>query len=613
MKRITILVMFLLLTAREALGAKLGWVVFSSQPNARTCELESVGFHFSFRHEIWFYAVVNEVQQGDLFSLELVNPKGQVTKTITGLPSTLAGSICISSPLRQANEMILEEGTWTTRGSGNKTPLFFQTFRVMPDSILVPSFEKKGIVNAASYQSGAVAPGEIITIFGLMVLPVKLKTFEFEAPGLLARELAGVRVLFDGVPAPILSIADRDIISGQISCIVPYRVAERSFTFVEVEIKRDNVRSHAIRVPVAEAAPGIFTVRSTGRDQGAILNQDASLNSASAPAGIGSVVSIYATGEGQTDPPGEDGLVTADTLPKPKAPVTVLIGNKEAEVLYAGAGPGMVAGLLQVNARVPEGLGSSENVPVVLKVGEAARSQSGVIMAVTALELASLTLSASTAHSGTRLNGTIRLNEPAPVAGVRIQLGSEGPVASRPAAVVVSGRNIAASFLIIAGQAAIPQIATLSASYAGITKIAQFTVLPPSAFTTRSRILIAGNFSTSGWNSGVAINLDNTGRSEGAFTGIVQGENEAKLISWNIYFGQARILDGKLEMNRDPQMPSFYTNVPEGFLLDPIISARLNMDLGQPVAQSGVSGTLRFSTRNKTIDGKIEGRIAVIQ
>ena len=39
----------------------------------------------------------------------------------------------------------------------------------------------------------------------------------------------------------------------------------------------------------------------------------------------GSVVSIFATGEGQTDPGGIDGRLANDTLPKPKLPVEVWI------------------------------------------------------------------------------------------------------------------------------------------------------------------------------------------------------------------------------------------------------------------------------------------------
>ncbi len=68
----------------------------------------------------------------------------------------------------------------------------------------------------------------------------------------------------------------------------------------------------------------------------------------------GSIISIYATGEGQTQPGGIDGRIAAGSAPpKPALPVTVLIDGKAAEVQYAGAAPGAVAGLFQVNVRIP--------------------------------------------------------------------------------------------------------------------------------------------------------------------------------------------------------------------------------------------------------------------
>jgi uncharacterized protein (TIGR03437 family) len=138
--------------------------------------------------------------------------------------------------------------------------------------------------------------------------------------------------------------------------------------------------SPAVDVDVAPSAPGIFTTDASGYGQGAILNADYSVNSAANPASKGSIIVIYATGQGQTDPNGIDGVVIADVLPKPVLPVTVTIGGQPAEILYVGGGSGLVAGILQVGARVPDGIGSG-NVPVVIKVGDNV-SASGVTMNV---------------------------------------------------------------------------------------------------------------------------------------------------------------------------------------------------------------------------------------
>ncbi len=114
---------------------------------------------------------------------------------------------------------------------------------------------------------------------------------------------------------------------------------------------------------------------------GVILNEDGSLNAAGNGALKGSVITIMATGEGQTNPPGLDGLIAGAVLRQPVQSVGVMIGGRAAEVLFAGAVPGQVAGMLQVRARVPDGIDSGNAVPVVLTVGGAS-SQPNVILSV---------------------------------------------------------------------------------------------------------------------------------------------------------------------------------------------------------------------------------------
>ena len=92
-------------------------------------------------------------------------------------------------------------------------------------------------------------------------------------------------------------------------------------------------------------------------------------------------MTLFATGAGQTDPTGVDGQVAAGTLPKPLLPISVWIGGMNASVLYAGAAPGGVAGLLQVNCIVPLTAPTGLSVPIVLVVGTAS-SQAGVTIAI---------------------------------------------------------------------------------------------------------------------------------------------------------------------------------------------------------------------------------------
>jgi uncharacterized protein (TIGR03437 family) len=193
--------------------------------------------------------------------------------------------------------------------------------------------------------------------------------------GVVDNIIGGTRVLFDGIPSPMIYAS-----ATQTSAIVPYAVAGRLATTVQVEV--DGVRSNAIQLQVRDSLPGLFTVNSSGSGPGAILNQDNSFNNANNPAPRGSFVVLYATGEGQTDRPA-DGVVPGTgsvPLKKPLLPVRVRIGGVEAEVAYAGSAPGLVAGVMQVNAKVPDNI-QAGNAPVELIVGNTS-SPSGVTVSI---------------------------------------------------------------------------------------------------------------------------------------------------------------------------------------------------------------------------------------
>jgi uncharacterized protein (TIGR03437 family) len=227
-----------------------------------------------------------------------------------------------------------------------------------------PVISAAGIVNAASAKGGAVAPGELITIYGTGVGPDQLAGMVVGQDGsTVLTETGYTRVLFDGVPAPMIYAS-----AGQTSATVPYSVHGKTSTKVEVE--RFGVRSTPITMQVTSAVPALFTLNSAGFGPGAIVNQDGSVNTDANAAERGSVVILFGTGEGQTDPGGVDGLLALKTLPKPMQPVRVTIGGKQAEVLYAGAAPGMVAGVMQINVKVPADVAPG-NATVVIGIGSA--------------------------------------------------------------------------------------------------------------------------------------------------------------------------------------------------------------------------------------------------
>ena len=84
------------------------------------------------------------------------------------------------------------------------------------------------------------------------------------------------------------------------------------------------------------------------------MNQDASVNSTSTPAQAGSIVSVFGTGGGALLPDLLLGyLAIASDLSYLQANATAKVGGVEAQVLYAGAAPNLVAGVNQFNVQLP--------------------------------------------------------------------------------------------------------------------------------------------------------------------------------------------------------------------------------------------------------------------
>ena len=193
------------------------------------------------------------------------------------------------------------------------------------------------VVNAASLLPGDITPGEIVSIFGSGYDPKQTQLF------------------FDGSAATTFYIG-----ANQINALVPGSVKPGTPTQISISVAGSTVNQFP--ATVASAAPAIFTVGS-GSGQAAAINADGTVNSDANPAARGSVIVLYATGQGQ-DP-------TA---------LSLTISGYTAPLVYAGPAPGF-AGLMQINAQIPGGFLPPGDAAVVLTVGNAA-SQAGVTIAV---------------------------------------------------------------------------------------------------------------------------------------------------------------------------------------------------------------------------------------
>jgi uncharacterized protein (TIGR03437 family) len=225
---------------------------------------------------------------------------------------------------------IAANGTLLVADSGNNR------IRSLTPAAAAAETATVSVVNAASLAAGPIAPGEIITVFGTGFDP------------------ANTQLLLDGGPVTLFYTS-----ATQINALAPGSLTPGLSTTISIVV--DGVTVAASSVPVVAAAPGIFTIGATG--QAAALNQDGSLNSATNPADRGSVVSIYATGQGSG-----------------AANVTLTIAGYNAPLYYAGPAPGF-PGLMQTNAQIPCGFLPPGNQAVTLSI-DGVSSQTGVTLAI---------------------------------------------------------------------------------------------------------------------------------------------------------------------------------------------------------------------------------------
>lgn len=196
-----------------------------------------------------------------------------------------------------------------------------------------------GYANAASYLMNAgFAPGELISFFG------------FDLPS----STQDVQVMIGGSPATVLYTGPT-----QINVQAPLQFAQSYNSQLEVVLPS---RTFTVGTVVFAPAPGLFT---TDGVHAAALNQDGSLNSTSNPAQKGSIVSLFATGV-PAPACGQSGTVATEavTLDQEVNKLQVFDGPATPlSILYAGAAPGLVCGLVQINVQ----LTSSVVVPLTLR------------------------------------------------------------------------------------------------------------------------------------------------------------------------------------------------------------------------------------------------------
>jgi uncharacterized protein (TIGR03437 family) len=235
---------------------------------------------------------------------------------------------------------------------------------------LTPHFVPQTIVNTASRVGNAIAPGQLVSIYGVAMGPTAAVT----APaGALPTTLGGVTVLFNGSAVPVSYVS-----AYRVDVQAPFTLTPGSQ--VSIQVTNGSSSSSTVQAPVVASNPGLYVNQSDGTGQISAYNQDGTLNGLGRGAPKGSIISAYASGIGAVNPTLAAGAVPpASPLSTTVAGVAASVGGMPATVMYAGVAPGIPA-MYQLNIQIPMGAASGAQPIVISTNGNA--SQNGATVQV---------------------------------------------------------------------------------------------------------------------------------------------------------------------------------------------------------------------------------------
>lgn len=214
------------------------------------------------------------------------------------------------------------------------------------------------ISNAAVLTSQAgLGPAQLSTILGVGLGPAAGAAGAPDAGGAFPTQLAGVQVLIDGAPAPLLYASANQINFQATNFLLLGQPAT-----LEVVTPAGTLGPYPLNY-----VPTVGVLRNPATGGAAALNQDYSVNSPSNPAAPGSILMLYATVSSAVPgylPVGAVASTAASIQDTSAALLVTAFGPIPQIVFYAGTAPGLINGVVQINVQLPTNLAGPYNLTV---------------------------------------------------------------------------------------------------------------------------------------------------------------------------------------------------------------------------------------------------------
>ena len=302
---------------------------------------------------------------GEIWITDTNSNSGAVRKypkfqTLQFAPASTGAVFAAQNPLAVAQD---QYGDVIVADASNRVGSYFpglqglNAINLLPNRSLAPGVIASICAPGSNCNGGAAYFGGSTVLSGDLPLPAML---------------GDTQVLFNGQPAPLYFVSP-----AQINFMVP-NTAPTSGT-AELQVVQASTGRVYAAGPVAmnTVSPAIFASFSGNKRQAAVINQDNSINSPSSAAPRGSVITIYATGQGYLPNAPPDGSPPASEVDTPARPTVFLNAcdvndasctqEQGEHILFSGLSP-QFPGVWQINVRIPQNTGIGPQITIAVIV-----------------------------------------------------------------------------------------------------------------------------------------------------------------------------------------------------------------------------------------------------